>query len=63
MEKISLRTARAISNLTLKKASELSGISTRTIRNWETDTKALEKADLRKVISLCRVYGISIDNI
>ena len=54
-EQITMRTARAMNNMTLKDASEKLGVHENTLRNWEKDSTdigyhmAMKVADLYKL--------------
>jgi transcriptional regulator with XRE-family HTH domain len=58
--RITLRVAREIKLLSIKDASEKSGISVSTIKRWEKDCR---KADVFKLMKLLNVYRVSFDRI
>ncbi len=57
---VTLKAARVNANLTQKQAGERIGVDTSTIWSWENGKTSPKAFQLE---ALCRVYGVSIDNI
>ena len=60
MVKISLKAARVNANLSQDQVAKELEVSNRTVCSWENG-KSFPKAD--KIDGLCRLYGLSYDNI
>lgn len=60
MFKITLEAARVNAGYTQKEAAKLLHISNKTLQNWESG-KSYPNAD--KIAEICKLYGISYDNI
>ena len=59
-EQITMRTARAMNNMTLKDASEKLGVHENTLRNWEKDSTNIPAEKIRRIIDL---YGVSFEHL
>lgn len=60
MAKITLKAARVNVGLTQVEAAEKLGVSASTIRNWE---KGCSFPKPPQIMVLCKLYGVSYDNI
>ena len=60
MYQVTLEAARRNKKYTQKKAADLIGVSTSTIKNWE---KGRTQPTQPKIKKLCEVYGVSYDAI
>jgi transcriptional regulator with XRE-family HTH domain len=49
--------------MTRRQLSERSGVSVRTIRDYETDKKAMGNMGASVAVALCRALGITVDAI
>ena len=63
MKKKSLTFFREQKGLTAEKLAKKVGVSTRSIRYWESDKELLRNAKVSSVLKLCKALGISIDEI
>lgn len=60
MLKISLKSARVNAGYTQKEVATILGVSNKTVNSWEKGI-SYPKAD--KVDAICKLYGVSYDNI
>lgn len=60
MSKISLKAARVNANLSQKAAAKALGVSNQTLCKWE---KGKTFPDAQQVDALCKLYGVSYDDI
>ena len=62
-DKLSLKTYRMLSGLTLKQAADKAEISEKSLSSWENDNEKLRSAKFDSVIRLCEIYGTTIDHL
>ncbi|MGQ7564372.1 helix-turn-helix domain-containing protein [Streptococcus suis] len=59
----SLKTLRRFRNMTQEKLSAETGITARTIQNYESDISNLRKASYENLVALAKALNVSIDDI
>ncbi|HEL2318662.1 TPA: helix-turn-helix transcriptional regulator [Streptococcus suis] len=59
----SLKTLRRFRNMTQEKLSAETGITARTIQNYESDISNLRKASYENLVSLAKALNVSVDDI
>lgn len=63
MKKKSLTFYRNQRGLTVEELAKKVGVSTRSIRYWETDKELLRNAKVKNVLKLCKVLRITVDEL
>jgi len=60
---LSLRAMRINLNKSADEVADYVGVAKKTIYKWENDTQTLYKAKLENVLKLCKLYGISVNDL
>ena len=63
MKKKSLTFYREQANLSIEQLAKKTGVSTRTIRYWESDREILKNAKVKNIVKLCKVLKIAVDEL
>lgn len=63
MKKKSLTFYREQAKLSIEQLAKKTGVSTRTIRYWESDKEILKNAKVKNIVKLCKVLKIAVDEL
>lgn len=62
-KKLKLRTLRLIAGYSVEESAKKIGVSEKSIRSWENNSDALKAAKFDSIVTLCNLYGASVDEL